>query len=492
MSILYFGDCLTEMNEIADNSVDLIYTDLPYATKSFGGCTDCDWDKPVDLEKMWEHFMRIKKINTPIFFSCNTKLGYDLIKYAPKKCPFRYDLIWVKSNKSGFLSSKRQPLRSHELVYVFYEKLPFYDLSSHKHKFVKTNTYTNKDNIYGSDIHPDGKKKLYKPPLPDSVLNKEDKLYEKTTYGDIKIPPHPDSKGGARWNPPLPSSVLNKKPEMRPEYETDSKVYGEIKRSDFKRKGGESMYKPPLPESVLNKEPAPEPEICPPDESIKSCYNYTERVKSGKLKSIRNSGYEPPLPSSIIKEEKHNIYGFPPEKMIDERPSNNRESAYEPPLPDSVLNKDCKFIKRTDKGCESLYGKEDKKVFIYDKDGKLRNSEPRYEPPLPSSVLGKEDKHTLYGEIKDEGLPHTTTYDPPLPSSLLEVRSTRGKHSTEKPVALMSWILKYFSKEDDIIFDCCMGSGSMGVACKEMNRNFIGIEMNPEIFEVACERIYED
>ena len=104
-----------------NNSVDLIYTDLPYATKSFGGCTDCDWDKPVDLEKMWEHFMRIKKINTPIFFSCNTKLGYDLIKYAPKKCPFRYDLIWVKSNKSGFLSSKRQPLRSHELVYVFYE-----------------------------------------------------------------------------------------------------------------------------------------------------------------------------------------------------------------------------------------------------------------------------------------------------------------------------------------------------------------------------------
>ena len=55
----------------------------------------------------------------------------------------------------------------------------------------------------------------------------------------------------------------------------------------------------------------------------------------------------------------------------------------------------------------------------------------------------------------------------------------------------MKWILKYYSKEGDTVFDPTMGSGSMGVACKEMNRNFIGIEKDPEIYEVAVNRIAE-
>ena len=53
----------------------------------------------------------------------------------------------------------------------------------------------------------------------------------------------------------------------------------------------------------------------------------------------------------------------------------------------------------------------------------------------------------------------------------------------------MSWVLKYYSKENDIILDNCMGSGSTGVACKEMNRRFIGIEMDKDIFKVAEERL---
>ena len=72
---------------------------------------------------------------------------------------------------------------------------------------------------------------------------------------------------------------------------------------------------------------------------------------------------------------------------------------------------------------------------------------------------------------------------------MLEIKSTRGKHSTEKPVALMEWIFKYYSKENDIILDPTMGSGSTGVACKNMNRNFIGIEMDEDIFKVAQERL---
>jgi hypothetical protein len=74
---------------------------------------------------------------------------------------------------------------------------------------------------------------------------------------------------------------------------------------------------------------------------------------------------------------------------------------------------------------------------IYDKqylekkvDFKGRKGEPRYDPPLPVSVV-KEDKHTLYGDIKElDG----------IPTSVLEMKSTRGKHSTEKPVALMECV----------------------------------------------------
>jgi len=123
----------------------------------------------------------------------------------------------------------------------------------------------------------------------------------------------------------------------------------------------------------------------------------------------------------------------------------------------------------------------------------------KYDPPLPTSVV-KEDKYsngTINSNTYD--IPNKSKggmyrspagqYEPPLPNSLLEIKSTRGKHSTEKPIALMEWLLKYYSKEGDVVLDPTMGSGSTGVACKNMNRNFIGIEKDPEIYEVAVNRI---
>jgi len=256
MSQLFHGDCLEVLQDIDDESVDFIFCDLPY------GQTSCKWDCPIDLDKFWIEIMRVKKLHTPIFMTTTTKFGVNLITSAPKKCPFRYDLVWVKSAPAGFLSAKKMPMRKHEMVYAFYEKLPLYDLSSHTHKFIKA----------------------------------------------------------------VPTSVV--------------------------------------------KEPEPEPE----------------------------------------------------------EPNSNK------------------------------------------------NSE-------------------LYGALKDNGYHHlrkkgeTTAYDPPLPNSILEIKTTMGKHSTEKPVALMEWLLKYYSKEGDVVLDPTMGSGSTGVACKNMNRNFIGIEMDDEIYEVACNRI---
>ena len=99
MPLLLHGDCLEHLDTFEPNSIDLIFCDLPY------GQTSCKWDCPIDLDKLWLLFMKIKKLNTPIIMTTTTKFGVDLINSAPKKCPFRYDLVWCKSSPCGFLSA---------------------------------------------------------------------------------------------------------------------------------------------------------------------------------------------------------------------------------------------------------------------------------------------------------------------------------------------------------------------------------------------------
>ena len=232
------GDCLELLTEVDDNSVDLVFCDLPH------GQTSCKWDCKIDLVEMWKQFKRVRKDkHTPFFFTFSTRFGYRLIKSNEKW--FRYDLVWEKSSPVGFLCAKIMPMRKHEMMYVFYGNLPLYDISSHNHKFSKT---------------------------------------EET----------------------LPTLITN------------------------------SLY---------------------------STHAYTD-----------------------------------------------------------------------------FHG---------------RNGSSRYDPPLPKSVL----------QFKNE----------------------RGKHKTQKPTTMMDWILKYYSKEGDTVLDPTMGSGSTGVSCKSMNRDFIGIEMD-EIYKVACDR----
>lgn len=275
--MLILGDCLVEMQKLKDDSVDLLFCDLPYNQ------TSCHWDCAIDLSQFWKEVNRVCKDTTPMFFTCSTKFGVSLINSNPKH--FRYDMVWVKSAACGFLNAKKMPMKKHEMVYVFYRKLPLYDLSSHTHRFDKDKT----------------------------------------------VP---------------------------------------------------------------------------------------------------------------------------------------RES-------------------------ESLYGTEKGKVFIYDEEGKLRNSEPRYDPPLPNTVLRETDTKQCYDgnvtynhEERDGAI-----YDPPLPNSILEIKSEKGKHPTQKPIALIEWCLKYYSKEGDTVLDPTAGSGSTGVACKNLNRQYICIEKDPEIFKVMEKRL---
>jgi len=161
-----------------------------------------------------------------------------------------------------------------------------------------------------------------------------------------------------------------------------------------------------------------------------------------------------------------------------------------------------KFIKPSSEPKEMCKYDVNKNTYGGGKEGRIKISkdkkdhEAKYDPPLPVSVVKEEPlpkdlkkgrEPNIYGEINNET---QQRYEPPLPTTMLEIKSTRGKHSTEKPVALMEWLLKYYSKEGDVVLDPTMGSGSTGVACSNMNRNFIGIEKDDEIFEVACQRIW--
>ena len=79
-----------------------------------------------------------------------------------------------------------------------------------------------------------------------------------------------------------------------------------------------------------------------------------------------------------------------------------------------------------------------------------------------------------------------------FPKNIIEFKSVNNYkriHPTEKPVALMEYLIKTYSNEGDVVLDFCAGSGTTGVAAKNLNRDFIGIEMDEGYFKIAQERI---
>ena len=86
------------------------------------------------------------------------------------------------------------------------------------------------------------------------------------------------------------------------------------------------------------------------------------------------------------------------------------------------------------------------------------------------------------------------TYTDKHPTSILEftpIQPRNRLHPTEKPVDLLEYLIKTYTQENDVILDNCMGSGSIGVACINTNRNFIGYEIDEKYFEIAEKRLDE-
>lgn len=91
----------------------------------------------------------------------------------------------------------------------------------------------------------------------------------------------------------------------------------------------------------------------------------------------------------------------------------------------------------------------------------------------------------------DENNRKYKTYEFSKKTNLLKFpRKTRGSlHPTQKPVALCEYLIKTYTNDGDLVLDNCMGSGTTGVACKRLNRNFIGIELDDKYYKIAEERI---
>ena len=118
--LLFNDDLFDAMPLLAPQSVDLLLTDLPYGTINKRNI----WDNVIDLPRFWKEVERICKPTTPIITTAANPFTAVLI--ASNLQHFRYTLVWEKSKASGYLNSKRQPLRAHEDIVVFYRKQPVY------------------------------------------------------------------------------------------------------------------------------------------------------------------------------------------------------------------------------------------------------------------------------------------------------------------------------------------------------------------------------
>ena len=188
---LYNANCFDVFKNIKKESIDLFILDLPY------GQTACKWDTCIDLEQMWIDVKRIMKPDAILCFFCTTKFGYQLIKSNEKW--FKYDLIWQKSRKVGFLSANRRQLRNHENIYIFRDSQGTYNAQK-----IKGKPYKMKERNNAGYYYADGKYK--RTPLdnkgdryPASVIEHESIVENKGgAYNNGKpfkrMPPSEDGK----------------------------------------------------------------------------------------------------------------------------------------------------------------------------------------------------------------------------------------------------------------------------------------------------------
>ena len=115
---LICGDCLDILPEIADKSVDMILTDLPYGT------TRNAWDCAIDLNRLWREYERVIKDNGVIALWAQSP--FDKVLACSNMKLYRYEWVIEKTSATGFLNAHKMPMKAHEQILIFYKKLPQY------------------------------------------------------------------------------------------------------------------------------------------------------------------------------------------------------------------------------------------------------------------------------------------------------------------------------------------------------------------------------
>ena len=116
---LLLGDCLDLLPEMTAGSVDLILTDLPYAT------TRNRWDSLIDPSRLWPEMLRVLKPAGAVAMTAQQPFTSALVMQQPKL--FRHSWTWHKTTATGHLNAKRAPMKAHEDVVVFCRRQPTYN-----------------------------------------------------------------------------------------------------------------------------------------------------------------------------------------------------------------------------------------------------------------------------------------------------------------------------------------------------------------------------
>ncbi|EGF61788.1 putative methylase [Klebsiella pneumoniae] len=142
---LHNADCFDVFPQIASGTVDLVCADIPYGT------TQCRWDSVLDLALMWEQLYRIVKPSAAIVLFSAQPFTSVLINSNLRD--WRSEWIWEKGNATGFLNAKKQPLRAHENIEVFYRRQPTYNPQfTHGHERRTSKRKTVNSECYGKAL----------------------------------------------------------------------------------------------------------------------------------------------------------------------------------------------------------------------------------------------------------------------------------------------------------------------------------------------------
>jgi site-specific DNA-methyltransferase (adenine-specific) len=118
-NVLFEGDCLKLLGKIPTGSVNLILCDLPYGT------TQNRWDSVIDLNRLWAHYKRILAPKGAVVLTSQGIFTAKLILSNEEW--FKYKIVWEKSKSTNFLNAKKQPLRKHEDICIFYDRPSTYN-----------------------------------------------------------------------------------------------------------------------------------------------------------------------------------------------------------------------------------------------------------------------------------------------------------------------------------------------------------------------------